>query len=74
MAHPFLPMTTELLKNLIRINMDSDQTINSTELPTVFETDDQKSILEINPQGPETNHPIFALIIVISLNHQIIKT
>ena len=55
MAHPFRPMTTELLKNLTRINMDSDQTIKSHELPAVFETQEPKSISELNPQRSETD-------------------
>ena len=55
MAHPFMPMTTELLKNLTRINMDSDQTIKSPALPTVFETQELNSTLELNPQRSETD-------------------
>jgi len=55
MAHPFMPMTTELLRNLTRINIDSDSTIQSHELPTVFETQEPKSISELNPQRSETD-------------------
>ena len=55
MAYPFMPMTTEQLKKLIRVNQDSNQTIKSPELSNVFKTDDQKSILEINPQHSEAN-------------------
>jgi hypothetical protein len=55
MAHPFMPMTTKLLKKLTRINLDSDSTIKSPKLPAVFETQEPKSALEINPQHSETN-------------------
>ena len=55
MAHPFMPMTNEMLKKLTRVIKDSDQTIKSPELPAVFETPEPKSILELNPQRPETN-------------------
>jgi hypothetical protein len=56
--HPFLPMTNEFLKKLTRINLDSDQTIKSPKLPAVFETQEPKSILELNPQRSETNQSI----------------
>jgi hypothetical protein len=55
MAHPFRPMTTELLKNLTRVNQDSNQTINSTELSIVFKTQELRSALEINPQRSEAD-------------------
>ena len=55
MAHPFLPMTTELLKKLTRVNLDSDSAIKSPDLPAVFETQEPKSILESNPQHSESN-------------------
>ena len=55
MAHPFQPMTTEQLKKLTRINRDSNSTIKSPELPAVFETQELKSALELNPQRSETN-------------------
>jgi len=45
-------MTTEILKKLSR---DSDQTLKFPELPTVFETQEPKSILEINPQRSEAD-------------------
>jgi len=54
-AYPFQPMTTELLKKLTRVNQDSDQTIKSPKLPTVFNTQEAKSVLEINPQHSESN-------------------
>ena len=55
MAHPFLPMTNEMLKKLTRFIQDSDQTIESPELPTVFNTRELKSTSEIDPQRSETN-------------------
>ena len=55
MAHPFMPMTNEILEKLTRVIKDSDQTIKSPELPTVFETQELNSTLEINPQRSETN-------------------
>ena len=55
MAHPFMPMTNEMLKKLSRVVQDSNSTIQSPELPAVFETQELKSILEFNPQRSETN-------------------
>ncbi|GAF89128.1 unnamed protein product, partial [marine sediment metagenome] len=55
MAHPFCPMTNEMLKKLTRVIKDFDQTINSPELPTVFENQEPKSILELNPQCSKTD-------------------
>ena len=57
MAHPFLPMTTELLKKLTRINRDSNTTTKSQESPIVFASQELNSILESNSQNSETNHP-----------------
>ena len=55
MAHPFMPITTELLKKLTRINQDSEQAINSPDLPAVFETQEPKSTLDLNPQLTEAD-------------------
>jgi hypothetical protein len=55
MAHPFMPMTNEILKKLTRMMQDYDSTNKSPELPTVFETQEPKSISELNPQRSETN-------------------
>jgi hypothetical protein len=55
MAHPFLPMTTELLKKLTRVNLDSNTTTKSQELPIVFASQKLKSTLKLNPQRSETN-------------------
>ena len=54
-AFPFQPMTNELLKKLTRAIEDSDQTIKSPELPTVFETQELNSTLETNPKRSESN-------------------
>ena len=48
-------MTTELLKKLTRVNQDSDSTINCPDLPIVFETQKQKSGLDLNSPRSETN-------------------
>ena len=55
MAHPFLPMTNEMLKKLSKVIQDSDQTINSPDLAAVFGTQEPKSILELNPQRSEAD-------------------
>ena len=55
MAHPFMPMTNEILEKLSRVIEDSNQTIKSPELPAVFETQESKSILELNPQRSKNN-------------------
>ena len=54
-AFPFQPMTNELLKKLTRVNQESDQSIKSSELPTVFETQELNSTLETNPKRSESN-------------------
>ena len=56
MAHPFMPMTNEMIKKLSRDTKDSDRTIKSDELPAVFETQELNSTSELNPQRSETNH------------------
>ena len=55
MAHPFLPMTNEILKKLTRVVKDLNSTEKSPESQPVFETQELKSALEINPQRSETN-------------------
>ena len=57
MAHPFLPMTNEILEKLTRVDRDSNQTINSPDFPAVFASQEFKSILELNPQCSETDQP-----------------
>jgi len=54
-AFPFMPMTDEMLKKLSRVSQDSDQTINSSELYTVFVSCEFKLVLELNLQHSETN-------------------
>jgi hypothetical protein len=48
-------MTNEMLKKLSKVIQNSDQTINSPDLPAVFENQEPKSILELNLQRSETN-------------------
>jgi hypothetical protein len=55
MAYPFQPMTTKLLKKLTKVNLDSDSTIESPDLPAVFETQNLQTTIESNPQRSETN-------------------
>ena len=55
MAHPFMPMTNEMLKKLTQAIQDFDQTIKSPDLPAVFETQELNSALEINPQRSEAD-------------------
>ena len=55
MAHPFLPMTTELLKKLTRVNLDSDSTIKSCEYPIEFASKNLQTAIESNPQHSESN-------------------
>ena len=55
MAFPFIPMTDEMLKKLSRIIQDSNQTINSHDLPTVFVSQALKFVLELNPHHIETD-------------------
>jgi len=50
-----MPMTNEILEKITRVIKNSDQTIKSFELPTVLETQELKSTLEINPQRSETD-------------------
>ena len=59
MAHPFLPMTTELLKKLTRINQESISTAKFSEPRFVFEIPRTRSIKELNSQKSETNQPQF---------------
>ncbi len=58
MAHPFLPMTNEMLKKLSRTIQDSYQIFNSPDLSAVFTTQELKSALELNPQHSETDQSI----------------
>ena len=55
MAHPFMPMTNEILEKLTRAAKDSISTIQSPDFPAVFETQQLNSTLETNPQRSETN-------------------
>ena len=55
MAHPFMPMTNEMLKKLTRAAKDSISTIQSPDFPAVFETQELNSTLEIDPQRSEAD-------------------
>ena len=55
MAHPFMPMTNEMLKKLTRVIKDSDQPINSPDLHSEFLSQEFKSTVELNPQRSETD-------------------
>jgi len=55
MAHPFLPMTNEILKKLTRVVKDLNSTEKSPESQPVFETQNLQTAIELNPQHSETN-------------------
>ena len=55
MAHPFLPMTTKLLKKLTRDNRESNPPNKSLEISSEFASQNPNSTLESNPQRSETN-------------------
>jgi hypothetical protein len=55
MAHPFRPMTNEMLKKLTRAIQDLNSTDKSPDLPAEFASQEPKSALELNPQRSETN-------------------
>ena len=55
MAHPFRPMTTELLKKLTRVSQDSDTAIRLLEISFEFASQQLKFISELNPQHSETD-------------------
>ena len=57
MAHPFLPMTTEMLKKLTRVNRDSISAAKFSEPRFVFEIPKIIPTEELNSQNSETNHP-----------------
>ena len=57
MAHPFLPMTTELLKKLTRINRESISAAEFCEQRFVFKIPMIIPTEELNSQNSETNHP-----------------
>jgi hypothetical protein len=57
MAHPFLPMTTKLLKKLTRVNQDSISTTKNSEPRFVFKIAETRPTEELNSQKSETNHP-----------------
>ena len=57
MAHPFLPMTTELLKNLTRVNRESISAAEFSEPRFVFEIPKVIPTEELKSQISKTNQP-----------------
>ena len=57
MAHPFLPMTNEMLKKLARMMQDSILTAKFSEPRFVFSIPKIIPTEELNSQKSETNHP-----------------
>ena len=57
MAHPFLPMTTELLKNLTRVNRESISAAEFSEPRFVLSIPKTRLTEELTPQRSETNQP-----------------
>ena len=57
MAHAFLPMTTELLKKLARVNGESISVTKFCEPRFVSEILKVIPTEELNPQKSETNQP-----------------
>ena len=57
MAHPFLPMTTELLKKMTRVNRESTSAAEFSEPRFVFEIPKTRPTEELNSQNSETNQP-----------------
>ena len=55
MAHPFLPMTDEILKKLTLMMQDSISTAKFYEQRFVFSIPKTRPILELNSQISETN-------------------
>ena len=55
MAHPFLPMTNEMLKKLTRMMQDSILTAKFSDFLAVFASRDFKSAIELNQQRSETD-------------------
>ena len=57
MAHPFLPMTDEILKKLTRMMQDSILTAKFSEPRFVFTIPKIRPTEELNSQNSETNQP-----------------
>jgi len=55
MAHPFMPMTNEMLKKLTQAIQDLNSTDKFPDLAAVSATQEPKSTLELNPQHSETD-------------------
>jgi len=57
MAHPFLPMTTEMLKKLTRINRESISAAEFCEQRFVLAIPITRPTEELISQNSETNQP-----------------
>jgi hypothetical protein len=57
MAHPFCPMTDEILKQLTRMIQDSISTAKFSKPPFVIAIPKTIPTEELNPQNSETNQP-----------------
>ncbi len=56
MAHPFMPMTNEILEKLTRMVQDSFSTAKFSEIQLVLESETTKSISVTDPSASEENH------------------
>ena len=57
MAHPFMPMTNEMLKKLTQAIQDLNSTDKFPESQPVLASQEPKSTLEVNPQR-SGNQPV----------------
>jgi len=57
MAHPFCPMTDEMLKKLTRMMQDSISTAKFSEPPFALASTNTIPAEELNSQNSEANHP-----------------
>ena len=57
MAHPFIPMTNEILEKLTRINENGISTDKNSEPRFVLAIPKTMTTEELNSQNSETNHP-----------------
>jgi len=57
MAHPFLPMTTEMLKKLTRVDRESISAAEFSEQRFVLAIPITRPTEELNSQNSETSHP-----------------
>lgn len=57
MAHPFLPITTELIKKLTRVNREPISTVEFCEQWFVLSIPKTRPTEESNQQNKKTNQP-----------------